>query len=607
MAISIRVFGLASLATIGSAGLGYWALGQSADPTIDGSVASGPVDVQQILSYLPESVTVTFDDQEYDQASGKTIVKDLKITFGDIMGRGLSIDTLTVAGFDSDFLQARMEGDNFDQSAVLIDHLDARNISLFGMEAFYEQANKAYLDKINEFAGSAHGEETAEIEQSIERIDYVIEKILIDDFELMPFMLIKKDRETDEGMVMLQSFAAYSRAVGAKQMAMTGLSLAMEMTQDGQPMNMQMSIPSAGVTGWRGADYQRSYAEGVTFDMAISVSKTDEMPFELVEMSGGLASYSVENVRLDKALSWLARAEIPPTTETDLMSLGLWEFKDMSFTLFDAPFYAIESSVTDMSNFNWLVPTNITHKTDNLVYNIGALFEIFTELSPDIQDNPDLEMFAKALSVMETYDLSAPSMDLAFAWNWEEGSGPASLFMETGLDGYGTFAFDLGGRLGRFEAWEDVAKEVEAGGDKDLLEALAQESLAFGGARLEMQDRGGNDRLFKLVIALADLFKDENPQWAALAAYDEETLKLLASSSIIGGAGLAAKELPEVRGYAKALADYITEGGTFTIALAPETPISFETLSQFSDIHDPQRAKDLFDAMGFKVTHTGVD
>jgi hypothetical protein len=534
-------------------------------------------------------------------------LNDLKVTFDDVEDRGLLIETLEIAGFDEAFLRARIAGTNFDQSAVIVDHFEAQNLSLFGMEQFYEGLTDAYVETINELAEETTGEEIPDIEQSIDRLEYVIDQISIDDFELLPFELFTQDKsagdEPGQDMAVLQRFATYYRAMGAKDVSMTGLSSVVEMTQDGQVISMNMGMPKASIKNWHGGDYGYSAVEGLTFDMAVPLPEDDDVPFESMEMSGEVAAYSVEDIRLDKALRWLARGEVPPPTEIDLMSLGVWKMTDMSFAMFDAPFYSIDSSVTDLSNFHWFVPTDISSKTENLVYNFGALFETLSDVIPELQEG-EPEIKATLLNVLEIakeYDLSAPSTDIGFKWRWDPAIGAASLSMETGLDGYGTMAMDVSGAIANFQRWVDEANVEERSGEQ--FEALMAETASLSGFRFEMDDRGGNDRLFDAVIAIGEVLKDISPEAATLAAYDKDTLKLLLSSSIKGGAEFAASAFPPVRDYASALADYFTKGGKFTIALTPDTPLTMETLAGIEEVEALSEIEALLEAFGFSVTY----
>lgn len=618
MAVSTRFFAIAALAAAGAAGVGYLALdqSQSGDAGIDGTVAASPVNVAQILSFLPDGINVTYGAESYATGSGKTTLTDLKVTFGDTDNRGFTVEKLVIAGFAGDFLQARVNGTNFDQNAVLVDYLEARNVSAFGLQSFFDEASEAYLETLGEFADGAIDDELLDLDQEIGRVDFKIERILVDDFELLPFVLNhvapSGDGDLDlDSMHTLQDFAAYSRAIGAKEVSMTGLSTILEMEQEGQAADMRMAIPSVKIEGWRGGDYKRSSSENMTYEMAMSIPDEGEaLPFEKMEMSGAIGAYAVEDVRLDAALGWLARGEMPPTTETDLMSLGTWRIQDVAFTLFDAPIYSVESSVTDMTSFHWLIPTKITHKTDNLVYDFGSLVDTISALLPNDEASEEMEIVSKGLVVLKQYDLAAPSVDISFDWLWDAertgsaGNGPASFSVETGLTGYGTFAYNLSGALGSFEAWVKSFDGPEAPDTEEAFKSFAAENFTLAGQSLIMTDRGGNDRLFNGVSDFAKALKDDVPELAVLAAYDVATLKLLVSSSIKGGAAFGLEEVPELRDYAQALANYITQGGTFKVAIEPDDPIGFTTFSALEGIDNPKERKAFLDKIGFVLEHT---
>lgn len=609
MAFSGRLVGIGAILAGGLALAAYFAFGQEGDAANLGAVAKGPVDIEKVFAYLPEGMKATYENSAYSERTGMTVLTNVRFAAHDDPDTGVEVGELLIAGFDSAFIEARQNSANFDNSAVVLDHLEARNISLFGMEKYYGPAADAYIGAVNDLIEDATDEAVPEIEQSIEKADFKIARIRIDDFEMLPFTPPSiNDDETEAGLATLQTFAAYSRAMGAKALSIEGFSMDFGMRQNGEDISMTMAMPILRLEGWQGGNYARSSAENLSFNVIAPNDEADEsFPLETIEMSGSVGSYLIENVRFDKVLGWLARGEMPPTTETDLMSLGVLRMKDQTFSIFGTPFYAIDSSVTDMSQFHWLIPTRMTHETDNLVYDIGALLDTVMKLSPELAEDTDFATFGKAMTLLADYDLSAPSMDVDFKWLWDQDKGPASLSMETGLDGYGTFAFDFSGLVGGFDSWVSGFAGREDKTQAEAFEAFAGRHFAFGGMRVTMNDRGGNQRLFDLIVAMADIFKDENKEWETIAAYDEEALKLLASSAIKGSAAFAGKELPEIHDYAKALADYITEGGTFTIALAPEAPIQFKTLRKAGAIDSPQEGKAFLDELGLAVTYSGAN
>jgi|GEM_PF-3349483 len=607
MTVFLRLAGLAALMILASVTAARTALGQGPQAEIS---LSAPVDVERMLSFLLDSVDVSYADQTYSQTSGRTRLDDVKVTFDGDDRLGFAIDELVVAGFAADALEARMQGSNFEQSAVLLRYLEARNVALFGMEQFYGPLTDAYLGAVDDLTEQALGEPVPDVSQSLEELDFQIGRITIEDFQLLPFFLPEKsepvaaeDKDAAEAVSALQRFAAFSRAMGAESLSMEDVSVVFEMLQDGEKLGITMSLPLSEVEGWQGGDYVRSYAENISYLFVGPNEEADEdFPLKQIEISGKIGSYLVENVRLDKALAWLARGEMPPTTETDLMSLGTWTVKDQTISLFDAPFYSIVSSETDLSQFRWFIPTKIQQQTQGLVFDMGSFVETITSVAPALKNDPEVASMFDILAVLDDYDLAAPSMDMDFNWLWEPDAGPASLTLQTGLDGYGTMEFDLSGLLGRFNDWVDLSETSESLGGEQRFSDYVTDTVAFTNISLTMNDRGGNDRVFELLAALAEALEDTNPNSSAITGYTPKELKQLVSGGIMSMSGLIG--IPELRGPAQSLAQYVSEGGTFDMALRPSKPVRLHVLDRLSKLDGPQDMWTFFEQLGLQISHT---
>ena len=604
MSLNLRVLGTSALAAVTLVSCGGEP--KQAAP----SNLSGEVDVAQLLDVLPGEIVTRYEEVSYNERTGETVISNLRFSSEVDTEVGVIIETLSVSGVDTDFLLARLNGTNFDEEAIVVDKLEASNISLFGVEKFYGDFFETYNEKVEDIGDDTELEDAFNLIE-FEKLNFQIETLSLDDFELRPFLLIKRELEdeTDSELLgFLQTYAAYNRAIGAQRMSMQGLKMAMAMRDAGELIDMTFDVPSSIVEGWHGGDMDKYVVDRMTFKMSAPIPEEDgdaDLPFESVSMAGDYGLQMVEGLRLDKALSWLARREMPPTTETDLMSLGVWTAKDQTLSIFDKPFFSVESSVMDMSQFHWLIPTQISSQAGNLVYDIGGMMEFVGSLVPeDEEEFENFEMVLKVFDVLEQYDLSAPSMDLDFNWLWDAEDGPARISVETGLEGYGTFAFDLSGAIAGFDDWVSAVKAAEETDGEEVFEAFANQNFAFNSQSIVMTDRGGNDRLLHAAIDVAKAIKDDVPEVAVLAAYDVETLKLLASNAIIGGAALAGQEFPVLNDYAKALAGYVAEGGSFKVAMEPEAPVRMKTFRKLSDIGNPEDAQAFLEALNFTVEHT---
>ena len=570
-----------------------------------GSVPKGEVDVDAFLAYLPDEIVASHEDVSYNEDTGITTIAKIRLTSEENTDFGLEIGELAVAGFDRDFVEARIASTNFDQSAVILDHLEARNISLFGVEEFYEQLNEKTFEFYEGVAEGIADAGLPVVEQSIEKIEYTIDKITIDDLEFLPFEVFEfKGGEGDDvSLAFFQTYASYYRAFGAKLVSTEGMSTLMDMTQDGLNLKMSFLMPLSVTRGWHGGDFEHSSIENMTFNMDMPLPDANEsFPYDSVEMSGSFGSYLIEDLRLRNALEWVARGEWPPTTETNLMSFGKWTIKDADISMFGAPYSSIESSVTDLTKFHWLIPTEVKSKTENLVYDFKAFSDVIESISQTEGADPEqIGIVAKAINVLEGYDLAAVSMDLDIGWDWDPATGVGELRYFSGLDGYGTMALNVNGAI---PAFREMAQLVGAEGTSDQFDDLMAKSTALGGFKFEMEDRGGNQRLYEVASALGKELKEYSTELAVLAAYDVDTMKLLVGNAVKGAAAIPASEFPPAAKWADALANYLTDGGTFTVEMKPKTPISIETLEALEgDVETPEEMEAILDEWGFRVAH----
>lgn len=569
-----------------------------------GAVAKGEVDIDYLKGYMPEGLVMTFEDNTYAANTGLTTLTKVRLSSEENADFGVEIGKLAMAGFDRDFVETRIAEGNFEQSAVVFDYLEASDISLFGFEAFYESINAATTEVFEDLVEDALEEDFPSIEQSFDKIDFRIDKIIIDDFEFLPFELFKsKDKDESEGEAFLRSWLSHTLAVGAKTIYSEGLSLGMDITQDGQSVSSSFSMPVSLYEGWRGGDYKLSYIENTQFNIDVPIGEDEvDFPFDTMEMSGSFGTYLIEDIRLTKAIEWLARGEMPPTSETDLLSLGKWTMKDLNVTMLGAPFYSLDSSYTDLSHFHWLIPTKIENRTENLVYDMGALVEnILTAMPAGEIDADGLEVMTKSLDVLRDYDLAAPSVDFDFNWNWDPEEGDAELLIDTSLDGYGTFEYAISGAVASFQQWVKEGSQFDV--ESDEFDTFMAETSRLDSMRLQMNDRGGNERLYDLAQELGETLKDISPEMAVLAAYDKDTMKLLVSSTVKSGAAVGAADFPQLKVYATALSDYLAEGGIFTVAMSPSRPIDQDMIADLEEPKGPGDIQAILDEFGFSVTH----
>ena len=609
MSLTARLLGASAFIAAGALAL------QTYLPDADAQelAVSGPVDMQRLVSFLPGEIGTSIGETSYDAATGATIVNGLRFFDPENEDVGLEIGTLALTGFDIELFEARMAGDGLDTTAMLIDYMQADNITLYGVETVYGGAIDAYnglLEDTLEALEEEEGEVTVDLDAGgpigLQKLDFRINSITLDDFMLRPFELTKKsfdegDEDDAELFHFLQTYAAFQRAMGAASLTMSGLTFDMAMTEDDAPMSMSYTIGSIITEGWQGGDIASSVTDRTIFTASVPMDEEDEdFPFESMDMSGDYGRQTVTDIRLDKALGWLARGELPPRTETDLMSLGVWTADSITFNMFGDTFYSMGASVIDMSGFHWLVPTAIDMRVDDLVYNIGPLMRVVADTDPDFAEAEEHQAMLDVLGVMDKYGLSAPSFDADIAWRWDPETGPANLNMTYGLDGYGTASTDLDIVSSSFDDFASLFDIEDEEARKAAFQLMAEQDMRFSGLSLELDDQGGLDKVFSMAIEIMNIMPNE--ETAAFANMEPEDLRAMAAGLVPLGAFELSKVFPPAAGYARTVSSYISEGGRLRIAAEPPTPLSSKEIEKLPDLaSDTDQIVEMF---GLSVVHT---
>ena len=94
--------------------------------------SSSEADLSNIQGLLPDFVSVSWDEQSFDETTGATAFDNLRVTINTEPAFGVAMDEARVWGFDDDLLIARLNGERFDETGRVFDRLEADGYSLFG-------------------------------------------------------------------------------------------------------------------------------------------------------------------------------------------------------------------------------------------------------------------------------------------------------------------------------------------------------------------------------------------------------------------------------------------------------------------------------------------
>jgi hypothetical protein len=614
--------------------------------------ATAAADIESLRAALPAEVAVSWGGLSFDAATGSTLLTAVKMTPKDNTEVGVSIDELRLYDLDVDLLKARLTGQRLTESGPLARRIDAKNVSAFGlatlmngmMGAAYEgfsdgvmlppedgipaePANPLKFQPADPTATAPEGwppgtepelgfpedDFSFDMSSTIERYEVSAGRVIIDDIVLKPYQVApapaaaaNADDPMASFMSVLQMFAAFNQSFGIDTAAYLDVKGGLSMTQFGETMSTDVAIKSLGARGMRGGDTDAMYMRGLTYT---ATGASMGMP---MDMTYAVDLYTMEDFRLGKVMDYLAKGVLPPRTETNLMSLGIWRSQAESFKLGAKEFYTVAESMFDGSGFHWFIPTKLAASGKGMSLDVGGLIEYAQQASSaimgDTGDDPfSAEQLAaqsaemqQMIATLNKHGLSKIAGDYNFGWNWNAGNGEAKL--ELGFDGKDLLKFNTKyeGGFPSFKAVSDLIPDNIEATDQEALANVFTTSTSLKLIEFNIEDKGGLPKIYGLMGDFAPVMgMGAEPMTA-------ENVRTMASSGLKTMAAAVSQDIPEIPGLLNPIAAFLELGGKLRLAIQPATPMpfsSFETVmtgAMMGSSTPSQIIKDL----GVKSEHT---
>jgi hypothetical protein len=450
---------------------------------------------------------------------------------------------------------------------------------------------------------------------TVERYDVSIGRIVIDDVMLKPYQVVPApapaagmvDASDPMAMLMpaLQQLAAIGTSYGIDTAAYMDFKVGFAMTEYGQKVEGDVSVAAMGARGLRGGDLDGMFLRDLSY--AFSGDMGTGAP---VGMQYNIANLTLEDMRLEKIMGYLAKGVLPPRTETNLMSLGVWRSQNESFKLGGKEVYAVEESNFDGSGWHWFIPTKLTASGKNVSLDFGAIMEFGQQMNAAMMgdfgtDDPfyaeqlaaETAQMQQMMTMLNKHGLSKPSGDYNFGWNWNADNGDAKL--DLGFNGKDllNFSATYQGGFPSFKAVSDLIPETGEPNEQALM-GVFQSNSSLKLIELNVQDNGGLPKIFGLMGDMAPSMGmgDAPMTGEQVRAQAVEGLTFMARPDVSG--------IPELAPLMTPIAAFVREGGKLRIALQPTAPMPFTTLMgtvMSAGMGSPAQAiKDL----GVKVEHS---
>lgn len=300
-------------------------------------------------------------------------------------------------------------------------------------------------------------------------------------------------------------------------------------------------------------------------------------------------SFTWKDIDISGGLAWLARLEVPPVSETELMDFGSYTSTNQTSTYNGEPFFSVAEQRGIANDFHWLVPSDIRGVAKGVSVHIATFLDMTLEQQRELGELSEDEMlavetqFAEAKTMIEKLGLSVLEFDGDFAWAFDGASGDAQL--DYTIDAPDLLVYDdlysVSGPT--LEAW---AAYAEGGFDETDQAALLGE-LEIRKYRTAITDRTLIDKA--LVLAAEQM------------GATPEDVRISAPAMIrVSGAQLASMD-PRLPEFVEAVAAWVESGGTLTVSADPAEPQSLAAVIAAGQGNPIA----LIDLLNISVTQTG--
>jgi hypothetical protein len=590
--------------------------------------ATAAADIAAVRDALPKEVSLTWGNLSFDAASGATVLTQVKLSPKDMPSVGIGIDELRLFDFDAEFAKARLTGQRLTETASLARRIDAKGVSMFGLAGLMNgmmggmteigaapadpsappadpnaPASEDWPATTEPQMFDDQAWDASAFRTTFEKYEAGYGRVILDDVVLRPFEVgpVKTAASADDPfaqiMPLLQPAAAVMKSFGVDTAAFMDFKGDIAMTQMGQSIAGSVGSKAMGMRGLRGGDVDAAYMR----DMFYNFAGGNMMP----AMQWNVSLYTIEDLRLDKIYGYIAKGQMPPRTETDLLSGGLWHSENENLKMGGMDIYSVGESNIDARKFHWFIPTDLKTSGKNVTLNVGNFMKLGEQMTATMQQQmgvdaapggPDMKA---VLAALEKNGLDKPVMNYNFGWNWDATSGETKVDLGFGADKVMQITTKFEGGFPSFKAVSDLIPDDVAKTNEQAIASLFDQTSKLKLVDVNIVDNGGLEKTFNLVADLGPIMAAGDP--SGFNPFEGQTgasIRQMASGML-----MMLGATPDLAPYVTPFGNFITQGGKLHIALQPPQPMAWSAVGEKLSGTSQQPAVALKE-LGLKVEHS---
>ncbi len=561
--------------------------------------ADAPIfDPAALTALMGDAVSITWATAEPDAATGAMRLTDIRVTLpGDTPQEFLAVEDALFWGFDTAALTARIRGDRLDDTIRLFDRIELTGVS-FDTADYSNMLDTALTDLADDSSVGRTYYESSTI---------FVGQLVADGFTLHPWTYADTATQ-DEGLAAIQLLSAVARSFTLDSLLFAETVSLQDVSNDDLLGELIYEYPHYLLKGYDRGRIAGMYQSDATFSLEFEMEQRlfdNSLPGPFL-MTGANAYGAWTDVDLSPLLVWGERGEMPPITERNLWSFGRYVADGIALQIDGNDVFRAGRMEMTATDFAWFLPERISLGYQDMTIDLAGFLNFANALVPageQEDDLPNLPNPAEVAALLERAGLSRISGDgmLDMVWNSETGE---TLIENRGVT-HGQFSGLMRFRASLPSYGELVPTFGEDGRtpEEDALGELMDARAAFNGAEVRLTDLGGFDTIASFIIELARAGYVDDPTLASFADQTPQGVRMFASGMILLSSGALTQELPQARPWLTSLAQFISNGGSFTVVLDPKRPVnsaSFEAGTGLDDLSPDALIK----LLGVSVNHS---